>query len=71
MPKKSKNAKIKEEILEKEIENLEQEKSLIEKELASGALSNDDLTIKSIRFGEITQLIDEKTTRWLELSELA
>lgn len=59
------------EALEKEIENLEQEKSLIEKELASGALSNDDLTIKSIRFGEITQLIDEKTTRWLELSELA
>ena len=59
------------EALEKEIENLEEEKSLIEKELASGALSNDDLTIKSIRFGEITQLIDEKTTRWLELSELA
>ncbi|MGM9817794.1 MAG: ABC-F family ATP-binding cassette domain-containing protein [Paludibacteraceae bacterium] len=59
------------EALEKEIENLEQEKSLIEKELTSGALSNDDLTIKSIRFGEITQLIDEKTTRWLELSELA
>ena len=59
------------EALEKEIENLEQEKFLIEKELASGAFSNDDLTIKSIRFGEITQLIDEKTTRWLELSELA
>lgn len=59
------------EALGKEIENLEQEKSLIEIELASGALSNDDLTIKSIRFGEITQLIDEKTTRWLELSELA
>lgn len=56
--------------LEKTIENLELEKSLIEQELASGTLSNDDLTIKSIRFGEITQLIDEKTSRWLELSEL-
>ena len=59
------------EALEKEIELLEQEKRTLEQELASGILQNDELLNKSSRFGEIINLIDEKTFRWLELSELA
>ena len=58
-------------LLEKEIEILEQEKSLIEKELSSGDLLATDLLLKSKRFGVLTDLIDEKTLRWLELSEFA
>jgi len=59
------------EALEKEIEILEQEKSLIEQELSSGDLLATDLLLKSKRFGILTDLIDEKTLRWLELSEFA
>ena len=59
------------EALEKEIELLEQEKSLIEQELSSGDLLATDLLLKSKRFGILTDLIDEKTLRWLELSEFA
>ncbi len=59
------------ESLEKEIEQLESERTQIEQALASGALSNDELLEKSKRFGELTDLIDEKTMRWLELSEWA
>ncbi len=59
------------EVLEKAIEQLEQERAQIEQALASGTLTNDDLLAKSTRFGELTDLIDAKTMRWLELSEWA
>lgn len=59
------------EVLEKEIEELELEKSALTSALSSGNLSSDDLMIKSHRIAEVISLIDEKTMRWLELSELA
>ena len=56
--------------LEKEIAGLEAEKAQIEELLCSGTLSVDELTDKSKRLPEINDLIDEKTMRWLELSEI-
>jgi len=58
------------EALEKEIPQLEAEKADIEKQLASGALSSDEIIKASQRFGELGDIIDEKTMRWLELSEI-
>ncbi len=52
-----------------EIELLEKEKSLLESELSSGMLKADELMIKSKRIGELISFIDQKTDRWLELSE--
>ena len=56
--------------LEKEIAELEAEKKAIEEALCSGTLSVDELTEKSKRLPQLTDLIDEKTMRWLELSEI-
>jgi len=56
--------------LESDIENLENEKAKISEELNSGKLNNDQLQEKSIRFGKINDLLEEKEMRWLELSEL-
>ena len=58
------------ELLEKEIADLEAEKTQIEELLCSGTLSVDELTEKSKRLSEVNNLIDEKTMRWLELSEI-
>lgn len=58
------------EALEKEIEKLEDEKMQLEADLCSGDLSVEDLTEKSKRLPEIGDAIDEKTMRWLELSEI-
>ena len=57
--------------LTKEIDELEQEQKLLEKELCSGSLSVDELTIKSKRLPLLKDELDEKSFRWLELSELA
>ena len=57
--------------LEKEIEALESEKSAIGNELNSGTLDNSQLHEKSNRFGQISDLLEKKEMRWLELSELA
>jgi len=57
--------------LEKDIESLEMEKASISEELNSGTLSNSELHDKSNRFGEITDLLEEKEMRWLELSEIS
>ena len=64
------NEKREYEQLSKEIEQLEKEKSELESALASGSLANDELIQKSQRFQEITNLLDEKELRWLELDEL-
>ncbi|MPM69052.1 hypothetical protein SDC9_115996 [bioreactor metagenome] len=56
--------------LEKEIPALEAEKQEIETALSSGALNNDEIMLASKRFAELNDLIDEKTIRWLELSEI-
>lgn len=58
------------ETLEKEIASLESEKSDIEAALCTGTLSVDDLTAKSKRLSELTDIIDEKTMRWMELAEI-
>ena len=57
--------------LEKDIASLETEKTQLSDELNSGKLNNAQLQEKSSRFGEITELLEEKEMRWLELSELA
>lgn len=57
--------------LEPEIESLEREKAILEAELGSGSLSVDDLTVKSRRIAALIDLIDERTMRWMELSEIA
>jgi len=56
--------------IEKELEDLEQEKADLEADLCSGSLSAALLTEKSKRIAELIDLIDEKTMRWLELSEI-
>ncbi|MBP6065548.1 ribosomal protection-like ABC-F family protein [Bacteroides sp.] len=56
--------------LETEIARLETEKTQIEELLCSGTLTVDELTDKSKRLPEVNDAIDEKTMRWLELSEI-
>jgi ATP-binding cassette subfamily F protein uup len=56
--------------LEREIANLNKEKEEITAKLNSGEAPFDELQKLSIRIGEISQLIDDKEMRWLELSEL-
>lgn len=56
--------------LEQDIATLEAEKKVLEEALCSGGLSIDELTEKSKRLPLVSDLIDEKTIRWLELSEL-
>ena len=57
--------------LEKEIEELEQEKKTIEEALCSGTLAVEELTDYSKRLPVLSDVLDEKSMRWLELSELA
>ncbi|MCC8143075.1 MAG: ABC-F family ATP-binding cassette domain-containing protein [Tannerellaceae bacterium] len=59
------------ESLETEIATLEEEKNTLEAALSSGTLTNDDLLAKVDRIAKVMDEIDEKTMRWLELSELA
>ncbi|MBO4812254.1 MAG: ABC-F family ATP-binding cassette domain-containing protein [Prevotella sp.] len=56
--------------LEKDIEALEAEKKQIEEALSSGSLSVDDITKMSKRLPLLTDELDEKSMRWLELSEI-
>ncbi len=56
--------------LEKDIETLENEKKRIEEALCSGKLSVDELTEKSKRLPQLADELDEKSMRWLELSEI-
>ena len=64
------NERREKESLEREIETLEQEKAQLEQELCSGTLSVEALTAHSTRIGELLTLIDQKSTRWFELSEI-
>ncbi len=57
--------------LEKDIAALEKEQKIIEEELCSGKLTIDELTEKSKRLPVLRDELDEKSMRWLELSELA
>ena len=56
------------EALEAEIETLTAEKEALEAALSSGTLAGEKLLEASSRYGTLTALLDEKETRWLELS---
>ena len=56
--------------LEADIDALTAERATLEADLSSGSLTPDRLMAASRRHGEITALLDEKETRWLELSDL-
>ena len=56
------------EALEAEIAALSAEKEALEASLSSGTLAGDELRAASTRYGELSALLDEKETRWLELS---
>lgn len=58
------------ETLESEIAKLETEISNLEAELCSGSLSIEELTDKSILLPKLKKELDDKSMRWLELSEL-
>ena len=56
--------------LEKDIDALEKEQKLIEEQLCSGTLTVAEITEKSQRLPSLKEELDEKSMRWLELSEL-
>lgn len=56
--------------LEKEIAALEAEQHQLEEALCSGTLSVEELTEKSKRLPILKDELDEKSMRWLELSEI-
>ena len=56
--------------LEKDIASLEQQQHEIEEALCSGTLSVEELTEKSRLLPKLKEEIDEKSMRWLELSEI-
>ena len=57
------------EALDAEIPALEAEKAALETSMSSGTLPVAELTAQSERIAQLIDLIDEKTMRWLELSE--
>ncbi|MBS1759042.1 MAG: ABC-F family ATP-binding cassette domain-containing protein [Bacteroidetes bacterium] len=56
--------------LENEITALTKEKAEITGKLNSGAAPFEELQKLSVRIGEVSNLLDEKELRWLELSEI-
>lgn len=58
------------EILEKEIKNLTSEKNSITEKLSDQKLDYIEIEKLSTRFKDISNMVDEKELRWLELSEL-
>ncbi len=56
--------------LEQEIGQLEEERRQLEEALCSGSLSVADLTEKSKRLPVLQEELDEKSMRWLKLSEI-
>jgi ATP-binding cassette subfamily F protein uup len=57
--------------LEQEIAALEDEKRQIEEALCGGTTSVDDITRMSKRLPVLNDELDEKSMRWLELSEIS
>ena len=58
------------EALEADIASLEAEKKAIEERLSSGQISVDEITSLSRRLPILNEELDEKSMRWLELSEI-
>ncbi len=57
--------------LEQDIATLEEEKQQIESALSSGTISVEEITALSKRLPLLTEELEEKEMRWLELSEFA
>ena len=57
------------EALDAEIPQLEAEKAELEQAMSSGTLSTEELLAKSERITQLIEELDEKSMRWLELSE--
>jgi len=57
------------ESLDTKIPELEAEQRQLESELSTGALSSEELLLKSQRISSIIEELEEKSMRWLELSE--
>jgi len=55
--------------LEKEIPDLQKEKSTLEEKMNAGSMDYDALQKAAERISSIVELLDEKEMRWLELSE--
>ena len=49
---------------------MENEKKLIEEALCGGSISVDEITAMSKRLPVLNEELDEKSMRWLELSEI-
>ena len=56
--------------LEKDIAVLEEEKKQIEEALCGSTTSVDEITAMSKRLPQLNEELDEKSMRWLELSEI-
>lgn len=56
--------------LEKEIAEMEATKSRMEADMSSGTMSGVEIAEASRKFSQLVTELDEKSTRWLELSEL-
>ena len=67
--KMSYKEKVEFEALEKELPELEEQKEKLSNDLASGSLSNEEMMSAGEKLALIVSQIDEKTDRWLELSE--
>jgi ATP-binding cassette subfamily F protein uup len=59
------------EALETAISTLETEKAQLETAMNSGNLPHDELSRQGLRIAEVIDAIEQKTNRWLELSEWA
>jgi ATP-binding cassette subfamily F protein uup len=57
------------EALETDIANMEIEKKILEEKMAMGKGTPEDFAEWGKRYNELNQLLDEKTERWMELSE--
>ena len=68
--KKSFKEKFEFEQLQKEIADLEVEKSILNQKLAAATGNHEEILKWSSRIGEVISLIDEKELRWLALSEM-
>ena len=71
-PKKNKisfKEKFEYETLEKELAKLENEKAELSEKMNTATINHEELQKVSARFGEVIQLIEDKSMRWLELSE--
>lgn len=59
------------EALDQDITKLEQQIKDVEEEICCGKLTVEELTAKSMQLPVLKEELDEKSTRWLELSELS